>query len=116
MRDVSESFCLISEFELIASRNQLLEKVACRRPQRQPFNALRTPRGRNLVARDSPNLFCVALEEGEIQFHAKAVNQKVLKRFFGFALEELCFHIASRMRTVRPIPRRRKVDAESDRG
>ena len=52
----------------------------------ETLDALRAPLGRDLVAGRAPDFLCVALEEGEIEFTAKAIDKEVFKAVFGLDL------------------------------
>src|SRR5580693_2579925 len=56
-----------------------LHEMLHRRRQAQPFDSLRSPLRRNLVARRSPHFFGIALEKSEIKLTTEPIDEKVLE-------------------------------------
>jgi hypothetical protein len=52
----------------------------------EALDALGAPLGGDFVAGRAPDFFGVALEEGEVEFAAEAVDEEVFKTFFGLDL------------------------------
>ena len=57
--------------------------------EREALDALCAPLRGDTVARCAPDLFRIALEEGEVELAAEAVDEEVFQRFLVAAREEL---------------------------
>ncbi len=77
-------FCATSSLALGREREGLLDEVLQRGGEREALDALRAPLGGDLVAGRAPDLFGVALEEGEVELAAEAVDEEVFEGLLFF--------------------------------
>ncbi len=57
----------------------MLQKMLDRSREREPLDTLSAPLCADLVAARAPDFFCVALEEGEVELAAEAVDEEVFE-------------------------------------
>jgi len=70
------------------------EEVFDGRCKTEALDTLGTPLGGDAVAGCPPDLLGVALEEGEVEFSAEAVDEEVLETFFGLDLADAGAEVA----------------------